>query len=104
MFVNYYRNQGVKYFNDNPVLKDAKAMAKYGMANPECFVFLPYIEDTFGDDIPEICGLGLPLMPGLLLNTAKAAEEVFINKNKYNTKDPTSARSYSILMKGTIVF
>jgi len=43
MVVNYYRNQGVKYFNDNPVLKDAKALAKHGKANPECFIFMPYI-------------------------------------------------------------
>lgn len=46
----------------------------------------------------------MPIRPTLLLNSAKMAEEVFITKNKFNTKEPSSRRDYSILMRDTIVF
>lgn len=72
--------------------------------NPDKYPLPEIYKKAFGEDTPKMTGLCLPNRMVLVLNSVDLAQDVYVTKNMYHTKDPATQIDYSHLMDNSLVF
>ena len=72
--------------------------------HPVLYPIIAYIQDEFGTPPPKITGIVFSSKPCLILNSPDVMTDLFVTKNKYFDKHPSTGTIVSLVAGDSILF